>query len=178
MTAPLPDTAPGFDQPIAMLKHCHDRIRKQLNTLQKLRAHLPISGADLEAQQAATAVLRYFNQAAPNHHADEEVDLLPMLQSTATGADAVLLEALIPQILAEHERMQHAWAAIDAQLQSVASGASDQLSEAAISAFCAAYAAHMDQEETHVAPMAKRLFSAEQMARLGNAMRIRRGVEE
>ncbi|HEV2612422.1 MAG TPA: hemerythrin domain-containing protein, partial [Noviherbaspirillum sp.] len=30
------DTAPGFDQPIAVLKHCHDRIRKQLATLERL----------------------------------------------------------------------------------------------------------------------------------------------
>ena len=53
----LPDTAPGFDQPIAVLKHCHGRIRKQLATLEKLLAHLPEHGADEQAQQAAQAVL-------------------------------------------------------------------------------------------------------------------------
>jgi pyridoxamine 5'-phosphate oxidase len=178
MTAFLPDTAPGLDQPIAVLKHCHDRIRKQLGTLRNLLAHLPNAGADLEAQQAAAAVLRYFNQAAPHHHADEEVDLLPMLQATARGADADLLADLVPQILAQHERMHNDWHAIEVQLEAIASGASDRLSGAAVTAFSDAYSAHMEQEETHIAPMAKRLFSAGQMASLGQAMRIRRGINE
>jgi pyridoxamine 5'-phosphate oxidase len=38
------------------------------------------------------------------------------------------------------------------------------------------YLRHMDKEENHIAPMAKRLFSADQMRRLGNAMRTRRGI--
>jgi pyridoxamine 5'-phosphate oxidase len=70
MTNVLPDTAPGFDQPIAVLKHCHDRIRKQLATLEKLLAHLPVHGADEQARQAAAAVLKYFDKAAPLHHED------------------------------------------------------------------------------------------------------------
>mgnify|MGYP003704987797 CR=1 FL=1 len=66
--------APGFDQPLAVLKHCHDRIRKQLATLDKLLPHLQQYGADQQAQEAAQAVLRYFMQAAPLHHEDEEHD--------------------------------------------------------------------------------------------------------
>jgi pyridoxamine 5'-phosphate oxidase len=34
----------------------------------------------------------------------------------------------------------------------------------------------MEKEEGHIAPMAKRLFSTEQMQRLGNAMRTRRSI--
>ena len=51
MTIALPDSAPSFDQPIAVLKHCHDRIRKQLATLDKLLPHLTAHGADEQAQQ-------------------------------------------------------------------------------------------------------------------------------
>jgi pyridoxamine 5'-phosphate oxidase len=71
MTDSLFDTAPGFDQPIAMLKHCHDRIRKQLGTLRRLLDHLPEFGANIDAQQASKAVMKYFNHAAINHHEDE-----------------------------------------------------------------------------------------------------------
>ena len=60
MTTPLLAPAPGFDQPLAVLKHCHGRIRKQLATLQKLQHHLPHAGADVEAQQAAYAILRWW----------------------------------------------------------------------------------------------------------------------
>src|ERR1700737_1987535 len=98
MTHALPDTAPGFDQPIAVLKHCHDRIRKQLATMEKLPEHLARHGADEPAQQAAQAVLKYFDKAAPVHHADEEENLVPMLQSVAQGEDAATLAELVPGI--------------------------------------------------------------------------------
>ena len=61
------DSAPGFDQPLAVLKHCHERIRKQLATMEKLVNHLNDIGIDEDAQHAAKAVLRYFRKAAPQH---------------------------------------------------------------------------------------------------------------
>ena len=81
----LPAAAPGFDQPIAVLKHCHDRIRKQLDTLQRLPAHLAAHGADEQARQAAQAIINYFEKAAHLHHADEEENLLPVLRLVATA---------------------------------------------------------------------------------------------
>lgn len=170
------DAAPDFDQPIAVLKHCHDRIRKQIRTMQNLVSHTPKSGQDLDMQQAARAVLRYFNSAAPHHHADEEQDLLPMLQSVAEGEDAELLQSLLPEIAKEHQRMDAAWAILDRQLQEISSGTSGELSEADVVRFSEMYSAHMEKEETLIAPMAKRLFSSAQMHQLGNAMRTRRGI--
>ena len=55
MTSLLPDTAPDFSQPIAVLKHCHGRIRKQLSTLEKLLPHLAEHGVDKQARDAAEA---------------------------------------------------------------------------------------------------------------------------
>ncbi|MGV8899038.1 MAG: hemerythrin domain-containing protein [Burkholderiaceae bacterium] len=171
---------PGFDQPIAVLKHCHDRIRKQISTLQRLLSYLPQNGADIDAQQAARSVSQYFNKAAPNHHADEENDLLPMLQLSATGDDAALLTELLPLILQEHQQMDAAWQVLDKQLQHIAkgenTGAGNQLSESDVNNFAELYASHMHKEETHIAPMAMRLFNAKQMTQLGEAMRLRRGI--
>ncbi|MEO8408452.1 MAG: hemerythrin domain-containing protein, partial [Oxalobacteraceae bacterium] len=152
---------PGFDQPIAVLRHCHDRIRKQISTMQRLLSHLPQHGADIDAQQAAKSILQYFNKAAPNHHADEENDLMPMLQITAQGDDATLLAQLVPLILQEHQQMEAAWQMLDQQLQVIAAGgdAGNYLSEPDVSRFAALYADHMQKEETHIAPMAMRLFS-------------------
>ena len=109
MTNALPDSAPGFDQPIAVLKHCHDRIRKQLATLEKLLPHLAAHGTDQQARQAATAVISYFEKAAHLHHADEEENLIPMLQDSARGEDAALLAQLVPDILDEHRHMDAMW---------------------------------------------------------------------
>lgn len=176
MNQSLLPTAPGFDQPLAVLRHCHDRIRKQLATLQKLQAHLTKAGADLDAQQAAHAILRYFNDAAPLHHADEEDDLLPQLEATAQGEDAQTLKMLLPQILQEHREMETLWRTLDMQLSAISRGLSSVLSDADAARFAMLYDAHMQREETQIAPMAMRLFSAGQMTRLGDAMRARRGV--
>jgi pyridoxamine 5'-phosphate oxidase len=172
----LIDTAPDFNQPIAVLKHCHDRIRKQLQTMQNLLAHLPKHGADADAQKAAQAVLKYFNNAAHLHHEDEEQNLVPMLQATARDADAVLLKELVPAILAGHEQMDRDWNIIKSQLDQIANGQSSALSARDVQGFCDTYAAHMAVEEANIAPMAKRLFSPEQMAQLGSAMQVRRGI--
>lgn len=176
MSTPLIDTAPDFSQPIAVLKHCHDRIRKQLATLQKLLEHLPQHGADTQAQQAAQAVLKYFSHAAHLHHQDEEENLLPMLRATAQGYDAAILEQLAPRILEQHGEMESDWLAIAAQLDKIATGADSALDAAAVQQFVDAYTGHMEQEEQNIAPMAKRLFSPEQMRILGDAMQQRRGI--
>jgi pyridoxamine 5'-phosphate oxidase len=176
MIASLFDSAPDFDQPIAVLKHCHDRIRKQIRTMENLGIHLARDGADFEARQAANSILRYFNKAAHHHHEDEEHDLLPVLQATARGDDALLLNKVIPEIMKEHSQMEGAWVGLGQQLEAISSGASALLSAEEVNRFAALYQAHMQKEETHIAPMALRLFSGDQMAHLGAAMRARRGI--
>jgi len=174
----LPETVPGFDQPIAVLKHCHDRIRKQIKTMQNLLIHLPQNEQKLDLKQAANSVLRYFSMAAPHHHADEEEDLLPMLQATAKDDDATLLMRLLPEIMDEHQKMDALWKKLEPQLQAIAAETSSHLSADDVEHFSALYASHMEKEESHIAPMAKRLFSAAQMSQLGDAMRTRRGIAE
>ena len=66
MTSSLFDTAPDFDQPVAVLKHCHDRIRKQLKTMDLLASPAVLAATPDEVRQAANAVLRYFQNAAPH----------------------------------------------------------------------------------------------------------------
>ncbi|MCE3606260.1 pyridoxamine 5'-phosphate oxidase [Massilia sp. P8910] len=176
MSYALPDSAPGFDQPIAVLKHCHDRIRKQVATLEKLLPHLASHGADDEARQAARAVMKYFDQAAPLHHEDEEQNLVPMLLASASGADAELLAQLVPAILDEHRQMDGMWQELHEQLSAIADGSAAVLRAHDVQRFAETYRAHMEREESHIAPMAKRLFSAAQMASLGQAMQQRRGI--
>lgn len=176
MNQPLHDTAPDFDQPIAVLKHCHGRIRKQLATLEKLLAHLPAHGADEQARQAAAAVMKYFEKGAQLHHEDEEQDLIPMLHATATGDDAATLAALAPVILQEHKDMDAMWQDLHEQLSLIAGGSGTHLSASTVSRFVQCYQQHMEREEGTMAPMAVRIFDTDQMARLGEAMRRRRGI--
>jgi pyridoxamine 5'-phosphate oxidase len=176
MNASLFDTAPDFDQPIAVLKHCHDRIRKQLRTMQQLAGPAAREAGAEEVQQAAAAVLRYFSKSAHQHHEDEEHNLLPMLAETAADADAALLKQLTPEILHEHQQMDAVWQRLQPQLAALASGADVALDGADVKLYQELYLGHMDKEESQIAPMAKRLFSPAQMQTLGNAMRARRGI--
>ena len=172
----LPETAPGFDQPIAVLKHCHGRIRKQLTTLERLLSHLPEHGADDAARQAASAVLNYFEKAAHLHHDDEEQDLIPMLRAVAQGEDAATLQALAPVILQDHKDMDALWQDLHEQLTAISEGSAATLSASAVQRFNQRYSSHMEREESTMAPMAMRLFSPAQMTQLGNAMQRRRGI--
>jgi len=177
MNTLLPEPAPDFDQPVAVLKHCHGRIRKQLATMEKLLSHLPEHGADEQARQAASAILKYFDKAAHLHHDDEEQDLLPMLLAVAQGEDAATLQALVPVILQEHKDMDAMWQDLHEQLTAVADGSGTHLSASIVRRFVQSYLGHMEREEGMVAPMALRLFGPDQMARLGTAMRRRRGLD-
>jgi len=176
MTQLHPDPAPDFDQPVAVLKHCHGRIRKQLSTLENLLTHLPQHGADEQARQAAQAVLKYFEKAAHLHHDDEEQDLIPMLRAVAQGEDAATLQALAPTILQDHKDMDAMWQDLHEQLTAIADGSGTQLSASTVQRFSQRYLSHMEREESTMAPMAVRLFSPEQMAQLGQAMRQRRDI--
>lgn len=77
--------AVGFEVPLEMLAACHGRVQHQCKTLLRLVTHLQTHGADRPAQEAANAVMRYFDTAARHHHEDEEQDLFPaLLESMAT----------------------------------------------------------------------------------------------
>jgi pyridoxamine 5'-phosphate oxidase len=83
---------------------------------------------------------------------------------------------LTPQVLQEHHEMDAVWQRLQPQLAALAEGRRGKLSGVDVEQYSQLYLRHMDKEESHIAPMAKRLFSTEQMQRLGNAMRTRRGI--
>jgi pyridoxamine 5'-phosphate oxidase len=99
-----------------------------------------------------------------------------MLDATATGADLDTVRRLRPEILAQHKQMDEAWHILDVQLDKIANGSASDLSADAVNTFVRMYTAHMETEEGHIAPMAKRIFSPQQMAILGESMKRRRGI--
>jgi pyridoxamine 5'-phosphate oxidase len=159
MNQPLIDTAPDFDQPIAVLKHCHGRIRKQLATLEKLLAHLPGTAPTNRRARPRPPCCKYFDKAAHLHHDDEEQDLIPMLRAVARGEDAATLQALAPVILQDHKDMDAMWQDLHEQLSAIADGSASYLSAPTVQRFVQRYQDHMEREESTMAPMALRLFA-------------------
>lgn len=181
MTTALPGHhAPsvGFEVPLEMLAACHGRVQQQCDTLQRLQAHLLAHGADLAAQQAATAVMRYFDSAGRQHHEDEEQDLFPALAEAMAGSDAVCIRELTGALCAEHRRLESMWQALRHTLQQVAAGQTATLDEATLHGFVDLYASHIAREEAELLPMAARLLSDAELDRVGRAMRARRGLAD
>jgi hemerythrin-like domain-containing protein len=75
----LPETLPGFDQPLALLKACHTKILAHCDLLEELLANLADAGRDEDVRSAARRAVTYFSTGARLHHQDEETDLFPLL---------------------------------------------------------------------------------------------------
>ena len=161
-----------------MLAACHTRIERQCATLRRLVPHLAAHGADAQARTAAANVLRYFDSAAKHHHDDEEQDLFPALLESMAGSDPVCLRDLTDALVAEHRALDAAWQRLRASLTQVAAGTSAQLSSAEVEALAGQYERHIEREESELLPMAARLLGDEELARIGKAMRERRGIGE
>lgn len=170
------DTA-TTEVPLEMLSACHGRVESQCETLRRLCAHLPRLGADRAAVEAAEAVLRYFRQAAPHHHADEEADLFPALLDAAGDADHAAVRQLTRALVKDHRSLEALWRRLEAQLERVRGGDGAALPADAVEAFVKAYATHIEREERELLPLASRLLSEPALARVGAAMRERRGIE-
>jgi len=174
---------PGFSSPSAstevpleMLSACHGRVERQCQTLQRLAEHLLSHGCDVQAQQAAQAVLRYFDTAAQDHHADEEQDLFPALLESVAASDPICLRDLVQTLLAEHGRIAQLWQALRQPLGALALGRHEPLTAEQVETFVSAYRAHIEREENELLPLAARLLDDAALERIGRAMRLRRGI--
>ena len=178
--SPTPDSsAPlrGIEAPLKTLANCHERGARQCVALRGLVPHLAARGADEDAREAAAGVLRYFDKAAQDHYADEEVDLFPALLEAMAAADAQCLRATIEGLIAEHRILESAWARVRDELAGVAAGASAQLSAAGVEVLAGHYEEHMAREDEELMPLAARLLGESELARIGLAMGARRGVD-
>ena len=168
--------APSFDEPIEMLKACHERIAAQCATLEKLAAHLLSHGADEQAQQASKNIMRYFDVAGPHHHADEEEDLFPLLNETARRRGSPVAER-IESLLGEHRELEAAWAQARLVLADIAHGLATPLERSLVDRFVNAYRNHMAFEESEILPLAQAWLDHRQLAKLSAAMVARRTVK-
>jgi hemerythrin-like domain-containing protein len=179
MSHPFPGhSAPsaGFEAPLQMLSACHHRVERQCMTLHRLVPHLVAHGVDADARSAATAVLRYFDTAAPDHHADEETDVFPALIDAMAGSDAVCIRELVAALTADHRQLEAHWRRLRPLLQAIAAGQPQLLRDSDVDPLLSLYAQHIAREDTELLPMAARLLDDAALTTVGRAMRERRGV--
>lgn len=167
--------AATFEQPFEMLEACHERVHRMLKLLQRLREHIAKNGADADARKAAQDVMRYFDQAAPQHHQDEELHVFPPL--IAQGDPETM--ALVCRLQQDHLQMEARWGKARKVLAAVAAGELGALSAdhgATLDAFTGIYAGHIEAEEKLAYPAAGKLLDESAISAMGEEMMRRRGV--
>jgi hemerythrin-like domain-containing protein len=174
MTAdPLSNSlAPGFDDPLGMLVACHRRIERELVTLGRLQRHLPEHGCDDDARTAARAILKYFDGAAPNHHADEEQSVFPRLRTLARGP----AEDLLAELERDHDELAASWRHLRPLLVGITAGVRANLSPRQVDVLRGLYLSHIRREEHLLIPLAVRALDGETLRQIGEEMAARRGA--
>ncbi|HEX6706056.1 MAG TPA: hemerythrin domain-containing protein [Albitalea sp.] len=167
---PFPTPAAGFDDPLAMLDACHDRVRRSLELLRRICERVEAGRVDADVRAAATDVLRYFDIAAPHHHEDEERHVFPAV----TNAPEV-----IARLHDEHREMSALWAELRVPLSALAGGDATAFAAQAIALaarFRALYEQHAKTEEDLIFPAAAAELDAGALRRIGDEMATRRGA--
>lgn len=160
----------GDERPLELLYACHEKVRRFITLSERLSAHVAANGADAEAATAAESVLRYFEQALPLHHADEEADVFPALLALRDEA----LTHSIAELNAEHARLDAQWQTIAPWLRQIVAGTA-ATAPPGLAAFAAAYAQHIEREERDVFAALERLPEAV-VHTIAARMRARRGA--
>jgi len=172
-------TAPGvgFELPFDMLDACHERVERMLRLLGKIREHVATHGADEQGRQAARDVMRYFDQAGPHHHEDEERHVFQALLAQRDPA----VVAVVIRLRQDHQEMAVQWSQVRAALSALADAgegwpgfsAEDQQR---FDAYDALYRRHLVDENGVAYPAARTLIRGEALQAMSTEMMARRGV--
>jgi len=169
--------AAGFDQPIEMWLACHERILRMIALIVRLCEHLAAGGSIEAAGVTATSILRYFDEAAPRHHEDEELTLFPRLLAHLQGADRQKIERTIDDLRYDHGRLERSWTALRPALVAITSGTTVSLDTEATVGFVTDYREHVERENDVLASAFRRAFDAVELEAIGRAMAARRGLD-
>lgn len=172
--------AAGFDQPLALWKACHDRVRRMISLLQRLAEHMEKGGLGSDARVTATSIRRYFDEAAPRHHEDEELDLFERLRNRLGQLEttqAAKVSGALSRLLDDHVELHAMWRALREPLTRIERGEAASLDETTVALYVSRYRSHMEIEESVIEPALKRVLRKSDLDAIGKAMAQRRGVD-
>ena len=173
------EPGPDFSEPLALLRACHGRVERFAELALTIAERLVAGEAPPEeVTRAAGRVLRYFAEAAPLHHADEEQDLLPRLRPRLPGDEAARLGALLDALAQEHAALDEHWAILRPLLAELHAGrpVDPAAYHAAARPFRDVQLDHLSRENERILPAAEAHLTADDLAALGSAMAQRRGT--
>lgn len=165
----------SFENPLALLRSCHDKIIHFSSTLHKLSKILKQDGWSDELINTAKNIRNYFNIAGPEHHLDEEQHLFPAIIALESRLQNKEVNKLIEQMTKEHLESDALWEKIDHLLEHQSKDFK-QLDVLA-SQFENSMHKHAEIENTIIFPFAEKQFSTAEFKAMGSAIAKRRGVQ-
>ena len=137
-SAPLLESLMGF----------HRRVERHLAVLAALPTQLLDQGATPRTTAAAAALLQCFDRECARRHAEEERELLPMIERhIVDDMKRAHFRSLRRTLAEQHRGIERAWREVRRPLEAVAEGLPRRLEADAISHMRALFASHIHGEE-------------------------------
>ena len=165
----LPEKLPGFDDPIGLLRACHE---KMLAHCELLTAIAGKDTLDAAARETVRNINRYFSQSAPLHHRDEEEDLFPRI-----NRQSLKIAELIHTLKKEHETLDALWNNIAPELKQPPDNGFSNTFKQAATEFSTLCTQHIERENRELLPLASNSLSRQTLLEIGEKMAARRGVK-
>jgi hemerythrin-like domain-containing protein len=169
----------NFTNPTSLLSDCHRRVEMFLGMLEGVADVIDHPATD-ETTQALESALRYFNEAAPKHNADEEESLFPRLRQIHDPE----IEAAFARL--DQLEQEHRWAAplhagvkrLGAQYLSAGTLSSREVAEFRrdVASLTSMYKRHIHVEDELIFPLAARMLSDADKLAIADEMANRREV--
>ncbi len=169
----------GFDQPLAIVQASLERLRRMVELLVPLRAHLREHGADSRTAVSAHTIRRYLEEAWPRYVQDQEIDILPRVQARLRDRHTVGAQHIVETIAAvteQHRAFEPLCRQIAAELRAIETGTRQRLDDPAVQALVELFRVYAALEDDVLAPAYARLLTAEDLRLIGRAMAARRGL--
>ncbi len=179
-TGPL---APTFDDPIGVLRACHERIEQRVQILE--RACDIFQGNDWkrkqEAAEALKPVVAYFTTGGVKHTEDEEISLFPRMRAHLVMGDEAL--ATMQALESQHrkgesyvEELKEAVARLIRQPGEFSLDDVEQLESITVK-MSTHYRPHIKLEDDSIFPLALDILRADDLAAIGKEMARRRNLQ-
>jgi len=152
-----PGALPAADR--SMLEHCE--------SLRQIARALRAGEPSAAIRQQAAAVRLAIESTMFAHHRDEETLVFPALLEAMAGSDAVCLREMADSLASEHRAFETLWQALGQALAQIEAG--ERVHESVsknIDTFADGYRAHVLREEQELYPMASRLLTDDEFAKL------------
>ena len=164
----LPEELPGFDDPIGLLRACHEKMLAHCDALIAL-----VDGDDTDAAARETArnISHYFSHSAVLHHRDEEEDLFPRI-----NRQSLKIAELIHTLKKEHETLDSLWESIAPELKQRPGDGFSQTCKQAAHEYSTLCGQHIARENRELLPLASNSLSQQALTEIGESMAARRGV--